>query len=143
MMYALRVRDGQEPGYRLIREPEEAESGEVIVEAEPAPGHVWDGATETLRPPTPAEVLEPQKEQKVAEIHAAAMDELSPLFTDEHGKDELIFLLAAHVRRILGAQADPRLGAVEAAGQRALAKLDEIQSAQTPADLEAIRWEEQ
>lgn len=143
VMYALKVQDGQEPSYRLIRESEEAEPGEVVMEAEPEAGHVWDAASGALRPPSEEETLEPQKEQKVVEMHAAAMDELSPLFTDEHGKDELIFLLAAHVRRILGAQADPRLAKVEEVGSKALAKRDEIQNVQSLEELGAVEWEEQ
>jgi hypothetical protein len=52
----------------------------------------------------------------------------------------LIFLLAAHVRRILGEQADPRLKAVEEAGQKALGKKAQIEAATSPEELEAIGW---
>ncbi len=87
-----------------------------------------------------AAYLEARKAQKIAEIHNAAIDELTPLFTDEHGKDELIFLLAAHVKSIAGAQADPRLAEVERVGNKALAKRDEIEAASKEAELEAIEW---
>lgn|SRR3712207_5698829 len=55
------------------------------------------------------------KLQKLEEMHhAAALEELAPLFTSgaDRSKDELIFILAAHVRQIceaLGVPVDPRL----------------------------------
>jgi hypothetical protein len=141
MPYALRNPQDGSPvtDWYLIDSAEDALEDEVVVSEFPH-GKVWDATAQKLRPPTDAETLEPMKAQKVAEMHAAALEELSPLFTDSHGKDELIFLLAAHVRRILGAQADPRLGTVEEVGEKALAKRDEIQGAQSVEELEAVVW---
>jgi hypothetical protein len=99
----------------------------------------WDGSAWVEGKPE-EEILEAKKPQKIAEIHAAAISELTPLFTSEHGKDELIFLLAAHVKSIAGAQADPRLAEVERVGSKALAKRDEVEAASTQAELESIEW---
>jgi hypothetical protein len=97
--------------------------------------------------PTEAELeaagLEVAKVQKVGQMHEAAISELSPLFTDAHGKDELMFVLAAHVKQIceaLGIQPDPRLSQVEVVGQKALAMRDEVEAAHTPEELEGISW---
>ena len=141
-MFALsNLRDGEPPAYRAIADASEATAEEVVVEEVP-PGWVWDEATGELREPTPEEALEPKKAQKIAEMHAAALDELSPLFTNGAGENELAFILAAHVRRILGNQADPRLAVVEEVGSKALAKRDEVEAAMTEAEVEAIEWEE-
>jgi hypothetical protein len=101
----------------------------------------WTGDPPEWTEGKPAsEIVEAKKPQKIAEMHAAAINELTPLFTDEHGKDELIFLLAAHVRAIAGAQADPRLSEVERVGNKALAKKAEIEAAQSAEELEEIVW---
>ena len=92
------------------------------------------------------EIAEALKPQKLEEMHAAALEELSPLFTEDRGKDELIFVLAAHVRQIcgaLGVPVDPRLAAVETVGEKALQKRDEVEAATSPEELESIVWEEQ
>jgi hypothetical protein len=86
-----------------------------------------------------SEIVEARKPQKIAEMHAAAIDELAPLFADEHGKDELIFLLAAHVKSIAGAQADPRLSEVERIGSKALTKKAQIEAATSAEELEGIQ----
>ncbi len=99
----------------------------------------WTGS-EWVEGKPESEIVEARKPEKVAEMHAAAMDALAPLFTEGRGEHELIFLLAAHVRRILGDQADPRLGTVEEVGKKALAKRDEIGSAQSLEELEGISW---
>ena len=141
MMYALsNLEDGKPPGFRAIGAAEDALPGEVVVQEPPGPDEVWDEAAGSLREPTPIEALEPKKAQKIAEMHAAALDELAPLFTDGAGENELAFVLAAHVRRILGNQADPRLAVVEEVGARALAKRDQIAAAQSPEDLEDVEW---
>lgn len=124
----------------LLEDSEETPEG-CIEERPPEGLHApkWVGSEWAEGKPQ-AEIVEALKPRKLSEIHAAALDELAPLFTDEHGKDELIFLLAAHVRRILGAQADPRLGTVEEVGKKALAKRDEVERAQSLEELEAVEW---
>jgi hypothetical protein len=101
----------------------------------------WDGTSWVEGKPE-EEIVESKRAGKIAEIHSAAVEELSPLFTSEHGKDELIFLLAAHIKSMAGAQADPRLVKVEEVGQKALAKRDRVEAATSLEELEAIRWEE-
>jgi hypothetical protein len=74
-----------------------------------------------------------------------AVEDLSPLFTNGQGREELMFLLAAHVRKSceqLSIPADPRLAEVETVGEKALAKRDEIAAAETEEELEAVTWEE-
>jgi hypothetical protein len=108
----------------------------------------WSGGSGAWEEGKPSsEIVEAVKPQKIAEMHTAAIDELAPLFTrgPGHGKDELIFLLAAHVKRIAGASgapADPRLSEVERVGSKALAKKAQIEAATTPEELEAVTWEE-
>jgi hypothetical protein len=82
-----------------------------------------------------SDVAESLKPQKLEEMHAAALEELAPLFTEDRGRDELIFVLAAHVKRIceaLGFPADSRLTEVERLGTKALARRDEVEAATTP-----------
>ena len=87
-----------------------------------------------------AALLAAKKAAKVAELHAAALEELNPLFTEGAGENELAFVLAAHIKSILGAQADPRLAEVERVGTKALAKKAKVEAATTPEELEAISW---
>jgi hypothetical protein len=144
MRYALiDPQDAQEPRYRLIRDEAEAEPNEVVMEEEPPPGWVWDGARSQLREPTEAERLEEAKARKVEDFARRAIDELAPLFTEGRGEHELMFLLAAHVRQIceaVGVQPDARLPEVERVGKKALAKRDEVEAATTPEELEEIGW---
>ena len=119
---------------------------EGCIESRPPEGlHLprWNGSAWEEGKPT-SELVEARKPQKIAEMHAAALDELSPLFTDQRGNDELALVLAAHVKRIceaLGVEADPRLSEVERVGEKALAKRDEIEAATTPEEVEAVEWE--
>ena len=139
--YALsHLKDGKPPGFRAIGAAEDALPGEVVVQEPPGPDEVWDEAAGSLREPTPDEALELKKAQKVAQMDAAALNELAPLFTDGAGEKELAFVLAPHVRRIMGNQADPRLAVVEEVGAKALTKRDQIAAAQSPGDLEDIEW---
>jgi hypothetical protein len=124
------------------------EDGEALpegcIESRPPEGFHrprWDGSGWVEGKPE-SEIVEARKPEKIAQMHAAAIDELSPLFTDEHGKDELIFLLAAHIKSIAGAQADPRLAEVERVGSKALAKKAQIEAATSAEELEAIEWTE-
>jgi hypothetical protein len=101
----------------------------------------WNGSSEAWVEGKPeADIVEARKAEKIAEIHAAAISELTPLFTEGLGRDELVFLLAAHVKSIAGAQADPRLSEVERVGTKALSKKAEIEAASSEAELESISW---
>lgn len=142
-MFALcEPTDGGVPSYRAIDDEADALPGEVVV-TEIIPGGVWDAGLGALREPTPAEALVPRQREKLADLHQAGLDELSPLFTEGAGENELVFLLAGHVLKlyeILKATPDPRLAEVVSTGQKALAKKAEVEAAKTPDELEAVRW---
>jgi hypothetical protein len=90
------------------------------------------------------EIVEVKKTQKIDEFASLAIDELSPLFTEGKGRDEILLLACGHVLQIceaLGIQADPRLSQVVSTGQKALTKKTEVEQAATVEELEAIEWE--
>ncbi len=58
-------KDGEAPGYRLVRDPSEALPGETVLDAEPKPGEVWDESTDALREKGEAERLAEAKARKV------------------------------------------------------------------------------
>lgn len=143
-MFALmNPRDGEQPAYRLIRDPSEALPGEVVVTEEPGEGEVWDAFTGGPRPRTGAEDLERRKAAKVEEMAARAIDELAPMFTPNAGRDETALLVAGHVLKICEAlkiPPDPRLRTVVETGQWALAKKEAVEAATTVEALEAVTW---
>jgi hypothetical protein len=99
----------------------------------------WTGS-EWVEGKPASEIVEALKAEKIAQMHAAAISELTPLFTEGLGRDELVFLLAAHVRSIAGPQADPRLAEVERVGSKALAKKEAMEAASSEEELEEISW---
>lgn len=136
-------KDGECPGYRLIRDPSEAMPGETIVEAEPASGEVWDEASGAFRQKGEAERLEEAKAHKVEEFARRGIDDLAPLFTPGIGRDETALLVAGHVLQICEAlkiPPDPRLRTVVQTGEKALAKKAEVEAATTPEGVEGITW---
>ncbi len=59
MTYAYsNLRDGQEPSYRYVATPEEAQSDELVLDYFPVPMPVWDARSGSLRPKTPQELVE-------------------------------------------------------------------------------------
>ncbi len=129
LMYALKVSDGEEPSYRLIRQPQEAEPGEVLALEKPLLGYVWDAAAESLRPPTEAERLEEAKSAKYAELKAAADTQALETLT-----------LAEAVVLILTAPTDPRLKAMGDIRTKHDALKKQVEAAVAPEELEAVNW---
>lgn len=143
MRFALKVADGEHPGFRVIEDPADILPGEILTEAMPAEDELWDSATKSLRMPTEAEKLEEAKSVKEEEIAAAVMEELTPLFSAGRGREESIALIAAHVEaicRALSIPVDPRLSTVAAAGRKAQSKKQAIESAQDDRTLDDVRW---
>jgi hypothetical protein len=90
-----------------------------------------------------SEILPTLQEAKINEFAGKAIDDLAPLFTGTHGRDETLFLLAGHVLQIaeaLNVQVDPRLSEVVSKGEQALAKKEEVQQATTVEELKEISW---
>lgn len=145
MPYLLHIyADGEPVGYSVVSGGYTPAAGEVVVSEKPAEGEVWDAAALALRPKTAAELLEEAKRQKVDEFAVRAKEELSPLFTEDHGEDETLFLTLGHLLGVLDnqqAQVDPRLREVVSVGTKALSKKEAIEQAATLEELEAIEWE--
>jgi hypothetical protein len=102
----------------------------------------WTGS-EWVEGKPQAEILDDAKAQKIDEFAGKAIDDLAPLFTGTHGRDETLFLVAGHVLQIceaLNVQVDPRLEQVVAKGEHALSKKAEVEQATTLAELEAVEW---
>lgn len=92
------------------------------------------------------EITKVLREAKVAEMHHAAVEELTPLFTSSPGagENELTFLLAGHVVKICEAlkiPVDPRLAAVVTTGEKAMQKKAEVEALTTATEVEAVQWE--
>jgi hypothetical protein len=91
------------------------------------------------------EILPTLQEAKINEFATRAIDDLAPLFTGTHGRDETLFLLAGHVLQIaqaLNVPTDLRLAEVVSKGEQALSKKAEVEEAATVKELEAVEWEE-
>jgi hypothetical protein len=102
----------------------------------------WTGS-EWVEGRPEGEIVEGLKAQKIDEFAGRAIDDLAPLFTGTHGRDETLFLVAGHVLQIceaLNVPVDPRLEQVVAKGEHALSKKAEVEQAATVAELEAIAW---
>lgn len=134
MPYALsNLRDGEPPGIRAIRTPDEAGAGEAVVEDRPDPDHVWDASSGVLRPLTPGEELARAKAAKKAALAGEGQAHIAGLFQEGFEEKEVVGLLT---QATVGAGLDDRLvivaktlGAVHAAH----AEVDAID----PADPEA------
>lgn len=137
------LEDGKPPAWASVPPGTVAASDEKLMDDAPPPDAVWDAASGQTRPKTEAESLEPLKKQKVDEMASVGIAELSALFTEGQGRDELSLLLAGHIQAICGAlniPADPRIGEVVAIGQKALARKQEVETVTDAAGLESITW---
>lgn len=139
--YALHAPEhGKSPSYRCVPDDHQPEEGEVLVEEVPEES-VWDEAAEKLRPRTDGEKLEEAKAGRINELAEFAVEELAVHFTDGHGREEALHLIAVHVVEIcrsLGVGVDARLSEMAAAGTEAMSKKAEIEAAKTREDLEKV-----
>lgn len=108
----------------------------------------YDDEVNDLPEPTPEElkavVVDAVKKDKINEFAARSVDDLSPHFTGDHGRDETTHILAAHVLQIcqaLGIEVDPRLQAVVDMGNKARTKQEQILNAMNEDEVEMIEWD--
>lgn len=143
MPYVLtNLTDGQVPGgVRAVSSGYVAGPGEVLVSDaayQSKPGGVWDAATQSLRMPNAAEILERTRARKELELHDAANAEF--LDSEQVFQGVIVGCLWAH-NTALNATEQAIFDSMNARYTKLKNKITYVRgAARTQAELDALSW---
>lgn len=108
----------------------------------------YDEEVNELPKPTDQELnsalMDAVKADKINELVYRSIEELSPHFTEDHGRDETIHLLAAHLVAVcdaLNITVDSRLRSVVTVGEKARVKQDQVVKAINENEVDSVSWD--